>query len=99
MSKHTAGPWRATRSIFADGAEVRWFIQFDGTIKDATIAAMNSPCLAYDNAEADARVIAAAPELLEAAKAAKKYLEPNLVEPGRTVFWNLVAAIAKAEGR
>jgi hypothetical protein len=35
--------------------------------------------------------------LLAAAKAAKKYLEPDLVEPGRTVFWNLVAAIEEAE--
>jgi hypothetical protein len=46
---------------------------------------------------ANARLIAAAPDLLEACKQAKKYLEPDLVEPGRTVFWNLVAAIAKAE--
>lgn len=38
-------------------------------------------------------------DLLEACKAAKKYLEPDLVEPGRTVFWSLVNAIAKAEGR
>jgi hypothetical protein len=35
--------------------------------------------------------------LLIAAKQAKKYLEPDLVEPGRTVFWNLVAAIKQAE--
>jgi hypothetical protein len=49
--------------------------------------------------DANARLMAASPELLEAAKAAKKYLEPDLVEPGRTVFWKLVAAIAKAEGK
>ena len=36
-------------------------------------------------------------DLLEAAKAAKTYLEPELVEPGRTVFWKLVAAIKRAE--
>jgi hypothetical protein len=48
---------------------------------------------------ANARLIAAAPELLEACRTAKRYLEPDLVEPGRTVFWSLVAAIAKAEGR
>ncbi len=40
----------------------------------------------------------AAPDLLAACEAAKKYLEPDLVEPGRTVFWNLVASIAKAKG-
>lgn len=38
-------------------------------------------------------------ELLEACGAAKKLLEPDLVEPGRTVFWKLVAAIAKARGQ
>jgi hypothetical protein len=36
-------------------------------------------------------------ELLAACKAAKKYLEPDLVEPGRTVFWNLVSAINKSQ--
>ncbi len=36
-------------------------------------------------------------DLLAACKAAKKYLEPDLVEPGRTVFWKLVEAIAKSE--
>jgi hypothetical protein len=35
--------------------------------------------------------------LLAAAKAAKKYLERDLVEPGRTVFWKLVDAIRQAE--
>ena len=46
--------------------------------------------------EADMKLIAAAPDLLEACKRAKKYLEPDLVEPGRTVFWQLVAALKKA---
>jgi len=37
-------------------------------------------------------------ELLVVCELAKKYLEPDLVEPGRTVFWKLVKAIAKAKG-
>lgn len=49
--------------------------------------------------EANGRLIAAAPDLLSACKAAKKYLEPSLTEPGRTVFWMLVDAIAKAKGQ
>ncbi len=36
-------------------------------------------------------------KLLNAARAAKKYLEPDLVEPGRTVFWGLVNAIKGME--
>ena len=35
--------------------------------------------------------------LLTAANAAKKYLESDLVEPGRTVFWKLVEAIKDSE--
>jgi len=38
-------------------------------------------------------------DMLAACKAAKKFLESNLVEPGRTIFWQLVSSIAKAEGR
>jgi len=48
--------------------------------------------------KAHARLIAAAPALLEACEEAKKYLEPDLVEPGRTVFWKLVAALKAAKG-
>ena len=50
------------------------------------------------NAEFIVRAMSSHDDLLEACKAAKKYLEPDLVEPGRTVFWQLVAAIAKATG-
>lgn len=36
-------------------------------------------------------------QVVEACKAAKTYLEPDLVEPGRTVFWKLVKALAAAQ--
>ena len=53
-----------------------------------------------DAAQARIRELEAAQAgLLEACHAAKKYTQGDLVEPGRTVFWKLVAAIAKAEGR
>ena len=35
-------------------------------------------------------------ELVGACQLAKKHLEPDLIEPGRTVFWKLVSALAKA---
>jgi len=50
------------------------------------------------NSEANARLIATAPELLEVCKQAKKFLEPYLDEPGRTIFWNCVDVIQKAQG-
>lgn len=49
-----------------------------------------------DSIVADAVLIM---ELLAACKRAKSCLEPCLTEPGRTVFWDLVRVIAKAEGR
>lgn len=48
--------------------------------------------------DADAQLMAAAPELLAACEAAKKFLEPELKEPGATVFWQLVGAIKQAKG-
>lgn len=36
-----------------------------------------------------------ADQLARACEVAKKYLEPELVEPGRTVFWGLVKALAE----
>jgi len=37
-------------------------------------------------------------DLLAAAQMAKEYLVPDLIEPGRTVFWKLVDAIREATG-
>jgi hypothetical protein len=36
-------------------------------------------------------------QLLAVCKAAREYLIPDLVEPGRTVFWKLNAVITEAE--
>lgn len=100
MGEHTPGPW----SVFPhyckyDGPgpyENTWLIgkgQYD------TIAEVRPGHDEYDSQnDANARLIAAAPDLLEACKQAKKFLEPVLDEPGRTVFWSLVDAIAKATG-
>lgn len=41
-------------------------------------------------------MIVAAPELLAACLSAKQLLISDLEEPGRSVFWHLVAAIRKA---
>lgn len=49
-----------------------------------------------DECEANARLVAVAPNLLDTCQQAKKDLETVLAEPGRTAFWKLVAVIAKA---
>lgn len=87
--KFTKGKWRYSKPTEEFG------VVWKSNVRIADAAINDLP---LDEQRANAHLIAAAPELLEACKAAKKYLEPDLVEPGRTVFWNLVAAIKKAEG-
>ena len=81
--KHTPGPWTVS----------------DGIVRSEYGKALANVCMAGNGETVpNARLIAAAPELLEACAAAKLFLEPDLVEPGRTVFWKLVDALAKARG-
>lgn len=89
--KHTTGPW-----IDAGAVGHARYIR-GGPGAEVSIAATHSG--STTEGVANAALIAAAPDLLAACKEAKKYLEPDLIEPGRTVFWHLVAAIAKAEVR
>lgn len=80
---HTPGPWK--RKDTPDYAEIH---PSSGELRQA-IALVGAPD--------DANLIAAAPDLLKACKAAKALLINELNEPGRTVFWVLVDAIRKAE--
>jgi hypothetical protein len=91
MSKHTPGPWfvpkenagSAATSVWARGGDVR-------------VADCNSGCIALPGRQCDARLIAAAPELLEACKDALRDLIADGHEHYR-VAGTLIAAIAKAE--
>lgn len=93
---HTPGPWEAK---VMDKQLGRYAIQ---SIPRASMVARTTPpvaCVAGE-IEANARLIAAAPELLAAAKVAQHYLAkvatntPACEEAERALF----AAIAKAEG-
>ena len=88
--KHTPGPWRAV-SMWADDAdsvvaETSWFcVMVEPSLHD------------YENKEVDeanARLIAAAPEMLEALKACAQFADGK----GMVNGVNILAAIAKAEG-
>lgn len=108
MSKHTPGPWEkskkrdGTRVVLSSGRVIRAKVHGPLTV--------GSP--GYDEAEANARLIAAAPDLLEAAKAALRGLEHaahfanTWQDDGHPIFEAsyqrrmdaLRAAIARAEG-
>lgn len=87
MSEHTPGPWVA---FFVDG-------------RASVIMPAGRPgdiCLFRDGAaEADARLIAAAPELLEACKAILNVYFPTDTCGAREHWKRVEDAIAKAEGR
>ena len=93
MSKHTPGPWAASSASSVVGALV-------GASATYHVAAV-MPQLDKAEVEANARLIAAAPELLEACKAVEEWW----LREGKHEFlgapagiFMLRAAIQKAEG-
>ena len=82
MSKHTPGPWKLNGGIWAGADHIcGWPLRSD---------------VGHEAAEANGRLIAAAPDLLEAAKA---IVAGGYVMDFDSPEWTtLEAAIAKAEG-
>ena len=91
-AKHTPGPWSN---------------EYDGSLVMAGQVVCGCDHLSpdradYEEAKANARLIAAAPELLEVAKAILKRFDLediNTIFPGSALRDDLRKAIAKAEGR
>lgn len=89
-SKHTPGPW----ALFNDGESREWIVM--PVMREGDIARVES-----GNTEADARLIAAAPDLLAALKQTTDFLDPDKDPPhvgNRSMLEIARAAIAKAEG-
>ena len=105
MSKHTPGPWRATDM----GGELGWVVQsnlpcINGLSAWVTVANVGAPhesdqMFGGRDHEADARLMAAAPELLEALQALLKRVKVGYdgLPQGHGVRIT-EAAIAKATG-
>lgn len=91
MSKFTPGPWVWHKRLLISRQEYR-----PGYVAEVLVC----ECV-HDQMpdEAAAALIAAAPEMFEALRAAKEFLVSDLEEPGRTVFWKVVSALDKAEGK
>lgn len=93
---HTPGPWREQK-------DVKNFKHIAGSIDDYGIYAGLSPICqmaGHWNSKADAALIAAAPELLEACKYALNWINdgcPKFDEIHTRIM--IEAAIAKAEGK
>ncbi len=89
MNKHTSGPW-----------EARW-PKYDALILDAqerVIASVQFTDHIDTECEANAHLIAAAPELLQCLRYALAHIDGGDVGGYAEVLSNGYAAIAKAEG-
>lgn len=100
MSKHTPGPWRIKWSVYPamEGlrGEIRRVDQIfgaDGSVVIEKGQDYDDP--GYAGSEEDGRLIAAAPDLLEALKHVRDHVAEDLPS-----MWQMVDdAIAKAEGK
>jgi hypothetical protein len=94
MGKHTPGPWKAQPR---EGIEGQWEVV--STCETEWLIAAAAPHIDGDPDEANARLIAAAPELLEALLGLRLYVDPMM---GGEEVDNAIraanAAIAKATG-
>lgn len=90
MSKHTPGPWSAI-NYHGD----RWWINAEILTGDSRIA-----YLGHEATEKDASLIAAAPDLLAAAKAVVEIWDNSgdYIHPKSLMASDLRHAIRKAEG-
>ena len=102
MSKHTPGPWKAGRPDMAtiddNGFESKWI--YAGEKYLANASSMDIPD--WNEVMANARLIAAAPDLLQELKhlvaIINPCLESSIAIPGLATLNAAKAVIAKAEG-
>lgn len=92
MNKHTPGPWVATAV-----SEYKWSIHNANghPAPHALVIAPNGDLLRRMRSRANARLIAAAPELLAALRA----IDESQLNMSATLERQMHAALAKAEGK
>lgn len=97
MSKHTPGPW-TMHPRFADGAEVRSLAQVAWCGSACEISKSGGQIIDAAEARANARLIAAAPDLLAACEMALLDMRYYATVHGESIT-AIEAAIAKAKGQ
>jgi len=80
MSAHTPGPWVAAESVVTPEF---WSIEYVDS-KGARIGDIGYLSLNPERLEANARLIASAPELLTALQAAMKFIDAHVADPDLT---------------
>jgi hypothetical protein len=95
MSKHTPGPWKIDWYICREDNKELWRVP--RSIGPASTDHNHWAGRYITVDEADASLIAAAPDLLEALKSTRAFV--NSVAPHGGLFERINAAIAKAEGK
>lgn len=103
-SKHTPGPWRLIAAGFSQIKDTsHWCCEIYGALERAAIVHHCSPSygIGAEETQANARLIAASPELLAALKRianATMDADGSTLRPSRDVVEQAIRAIAKAEG-
>lgn len=96
MSAHTPGPWSVDKGGAIRGAKVYKYARGNNT-RQLALACLHDD-LGPDEREANARLIAAAPALLEACEAALEIMDPRGPREQLVIAAVLRSAIAAARG-
>ncbi len=94
---HTQGEWEVKETLIDSRDTMFWHTS---VVANDTIRVAKSSGVGKENAEANARLIAASPKLLAICKAIKEIIdyEGEINNTATAVFEQLNQAIAKAEG-
>ena len=103
QTQHTPGPWRVHQFTERGKHGTIWTdISYTVVVQDTTESQPKWVCKLYGESAANANLIAAAPELLEALEACQKYIDFNAKHYATPTALELqqkvITTIAKARG-
>ena len=97
--EHTRGPWRVAEGRIVDSATIYHGEPGSGIVSHVARVHASWICPEHGgNVEANARLIAAAPDLLDALKEAADYIATTIGHRGGDIMEAADAAISKAGG-